>query len=115
MLMPGQHQQINQESHMIEETVSLKHSDGKGFVIPLGTINLVGVVTRNGMVGCGAFDVAALNNFAYPAAKVRPVTGVSIVTIDDLLSGEIKEANAAANGFGITTGMSGKAALDLLS
>jgi uncharacterized protein YunC (DUF1805 family) len=100
---------------MIEETISLRHSVGKGFVIPLGTINLVGVVARYGMVGCGAFDVSALNNFSYPAAKVRPVTGPSIVTIADLLSGEIKEANAAAQGHGITIGMTGKAALDLLS
>lgn len=100
---------------MIEETVPLKNSDGKGFVIPLGSINLVGVVAGKGMVGCGAFDVSALNNFAYPAAKVRPLTGPSIVTIADLLSGEIKEANAAAQQFGITKGMTGRAALDLLS
>ena len=102
-------------TRMIEETISLKHSDGKGFVIPFGTINLVGVVARKGMVGCGAFDVSALNNFSYPAAKVRPITGPSIVTIADLLFGEIKEANAAAQQLGITTGMSGKAALDLFS
>ena len=30
---------------------------------------LVNVVTYVGMVGCRAFDVAALNNFGYPAAK----------------------------------------------
>ena len=100
---------------MIEETISLKNSDGRGFVIPLGTINLVGVVARKGMVGCGAFDVSALNNFTYPAAKVRPLAGPSIVTIADLLAGEIKEANAAAQALGITPGMNGKAALDLLS
>jgi uncharacterized protein YunC (DUF1805 family) len=100
---------------MIEEIVTLKNSDGKGFVIPLGSINLVGVVAGKGMVGCGAFDVSALNNFSYPAAKVRPLTGSSIVTIDDLLSGEIKEANQAAQKLGIITGMTGKAALDLLS
>ncbi len=100
---------------MIEETISLRHSEGKGFVIPIGSINLVGVVTKNGMVGCGAFDVSALNNFAYAAAKVRPVTGPSIVTIADLLSGEVKEANTAAQGLGVTNGMTGKDALDLLS
>jgi uncharacterized protein YunC (DUF1805 family) len=100
---------------MIEETIPLKHSDGKGFVIPLGTINLVGVVARKGMVGCGAFDVSALNNFTYPAAKVRPLAGPSIVSIADLLSGEIKEANTAAQELGVKTGMTGKAALDLLS
>ncbi len=101
--------------HMIEETILLRNSEGKGFVIPLGMINLVGVVTKNGMVGCGAIDVAALNNFAYAAAKVRPVTGTSIATIDDILSGEIKESNDAARKYGIIPGMTGKAALDLLS
>ena len=45
---------------MTQEIVHLKNSDGTGFVIPLGTINLVGVVAKKGMVGCGAFDVAAL-------------------------------------------------------
>ena len=100
---------------MIEETIPLTHSDGKGFVIPLGSINLVGVVARKGMVGCGAFDVSALNNFTYPAAKVRPLTGPSIVTLADLLSGEIKEANTAAQEIGVKAGMTGKAALDLLS
>jgi uncharacterized protein YunC (DUF1805 family) len=102
-------------NRMIEEIIPLKYSDGKGFVIPLGSINLVGVVARKGMIGCGAFDVSALNNFEYPAAKVRPLKGPSIVTINDLLSGEIKETNAAAQGLGVTVGMSGKAALDLLS
>jgi uncharacterized protein YunC (DUF1805 family) len=112
--MGVQHQHIS-GPRMIEETISLRNSDGKGFVIPLGSINLVAVVAKNGLVGCGAFDVSALNNFSYPAAKVRPVTGPSIVTITDLLSGEIKEANAAARELGVTTGMTGKAALDLFS
>jgi uncharacterized protein YunC (DUF1805 family) len=100
---------------MAEEIVHLKNSDGKGFVIPLGTVNLVGVVAKNGLVGCGAVDVAALNNFNYPAAKVRPLSGPSIATIKDLLEGEIKEANPAAQALGLTTGMKGKTALDLLS
>jgi hypothetical protein len=52
--------------------VKLASKEADGYVIPLGTINLVNVVTDVGMVGCGAFDVAALNNFGYPAAKVRP-------------------------------------------
>jgi uncharacterized protein YunC (DUF1805 family) len=100
---------------MAEEIVHLKNSDGTGFVIPLGTVNLVGVVAKRGMVGCGAFDVAALNYFSYPAAKVRPLSGPSIVTIDDLFAGIIKESNPSAQALGITIGMTGKAALDLLS
>jgi uncharacterized protein YunC (DUF1805 family) len=100
---------------MNEENIPLRHSNGKGFVIPLGKVNLVGVIAKKGMVGCGAFDVTALNNFGYPAAKVRPVNGPSVITIDDLLKGEIKETNDAARELGVTNGMSGKAALDLLS
>lgn len=72
------------------------------------------MVTDLGMVGCGAFDVAALNNFGYPAARVKPSRGSSISTIDDLLVGVIKEANDAAAKMGIKVGMSGKEALDLL-
>jgi hypothetical protein len=44
--------------------VQLKSKQAVGYVIPLGPLNLVDVVTDVRMVGCGAFDVAALNNFA---------------------------------------------------
>lgn len=72
------------------------------------------MVTDVEMVGCGAFDVAALNNFGYPAARVKPTRGSSIVIIDDLLDGVIKDANIAATRLGIKAGISGKEALDLL-
>jgi uncharacterized protein YunC (DUF1805 family) len=99
---------------MIQTKVQLARKQADGYVIPLGKFNLVKVVTDVGMVGCGAFDVAALNNFGYPAARVKPTRGSSIATIDDLLEGVIKEANDAAVKMGIKVGMSGKEALDLL-
>lgn len=101
--------------NMQTERVLLRNSVGEGFVIPLGPVNLVGVVARNGMVGCGAIDVAALDRFGYPAARVRPSTGSSIETIADLLAGIVKEANRNAQGHGIHEGMTGREALDLLS
>jgi len=94
--------------------VQLSRKVAEGFVIPLGHVNLVGVKTDVGMVGCGAFDVAALDSFSYPAAKVRPSIGPSIVDIDDLLKGIVREANRSAVGRGIKTGMTGKQALELL-
>lgn len=109
---------ISHESHntpMDIERVSLKNSDGEGFVIPAGPVNLVGVVAARGLVGCGAIDVAALEKFGYPAARVKPTSGQSIATVSDLLAGVVKEANAAAHKCGVTEGMSGKEALDLLS
>lgn len=84
-------------------------------MIPLGPVNLVGVVTARGLVGCGAIDVAALEKFSYPAARVRPVSGPSISTVADLLAGLVKEANEGAKREGIVVGMTGKEALDLLS
>ncbi len=94
--------------------VQLKRKQGDGYVIPLGPVNLVSVITDKGMVGCGAFDVAALNNFGYPAAKVKAAEGGSIATIDDLLHGIVKEVNPAAEKLGVKVGITGRQALDLL-
>ena len=99
---------------MQEEQIALKKGAARGFVIPLGPVNLVGAVAPRGMVGCGAFDVQALDRFGYPAARVKPTAGDSISSIGDLLSGEIKEANPSAVNLGVTVGMSGKQALELL-
>jgi uncharacterized protein YunC (DUF1805 family) len=94
--------------------VQLARKQADGYVIPLGPVNLVMVTTDVGMVGCGAFDVVALNNFGYPAAKVRPAQGSSIGTIDDLMRGIVKEVNPAAAERGLKLGITGREALDLL-
>jgi uncharacterized protein YunC (DUF1805 family) len=100
---------------IMQEKITLKNSEATGYVIPAGPVNLVMVIAQHGMVGCGAFDVAALNNFGYPAARVKPSRGSSITSLDDLLAGEIRESNQAAFKLGVKEGMSGKDALDLLS
>jgi len=100
---------------MYEQHVPLRNGVGAGFVIPAGPVNLVGVVAARGLVGCGAIDVAALERFGYPAARVRPTQGPSVATIDDLMAGEVKEANTGASALGVRVGMSGREALDLLS
>lgn len=99
---------------MIPEKVKLDDKQADGYVIPLGPAKLVFVITDKGMVSCGAFDVYALDKYIYPAAKVKPTRGDSIDNIEDLLVGEIKDTNAAAVKLGVTVGMTGKEALDLL-
>ena len=94
--------------------VQLTRKKADGYIIPLGPANLVAIMTDMGMVGCGAFDVAALDSFSYPAAKVRPSIGPSIADTEDILQGIIKEANRCAIGRGIRTGMTGREALELL-
>lgn len=99
---------------MIQKKLQLASKQADGYVIPLGPVSLVAVITDAGMVGCGAFDVAALDNFSYPAARVRPTRGDSIATIGDLLAGAVKDANATAIKLGVKVGMSGRDALDLM-
>lgn len=94
--------------------VRLVRKQADGYVIPLGPVSLVNIVTDVGMVGCGAFDIAALNNFGYPAAKVRPAKGSNIATIEDLLQGIVKEVNPAAEKLGLKAGLTGREALELL-
>jgi uncharacterized protein YunC (DUF1805 family) len=97
---------------MCDISVELAGKSARGFVYNLGPVNLVAVVTDAGMVGCGAFDVAALEKFGYPAARVRPSGGPSIASIPDLLAGIIKDANGPAQARGVKIGMTGKEALE---
>ena len=99
---------------MKQVKVKLTTKEANGFVVPLGPANIVAVVTDKGLVGCGAIDVAALDSFSYPAAKVRPAIGPSINDTDDILTGIVKEANRSAIGRGIKTGMTGRQALERL-
>ncbi len=101
-------------SSMCDVKVQLPGKTARGFVYPLGPANLVAVVTDTGMVGCGAFDVVALEKFHFPAARVRPSRGDSITTIEDLLDGIVKDANAPAQARGVRVGMTGREALGKL-
>jgi uncharacterized protein YunC (DUF1805 family) len=98
---------------MSRQTIGLSDGAADGYVIPLGPVNLVCAVAGHGMVGCGAFDVAALDRFGYAAARVRRADG-PVADVDDLLAAEVTEANEAARRFGVAVGMSGRAALEQL-
>jgi uncharacterized protein YunC (DUF1805 family) len=99
---------------MIHKKVQLSGKEADGYVIPLGPVNLVAVVTDIGMLGCGAFDVVVLDRFNYPAVRAGSRDGSPISTIEDLLNAVVKEVNQEAGKRGITAGMAGEEALDLL-
>lgn len=80
-----------------------------GYVIDLGGVNLVMIKTDQGLIACGAIDVAVLDKFKIPAARIS-----GVATIDDLLNGTIKEANQHAQALGITAGMTGREAAERL-
>lgn len=48
---------------------------------------------------------------ARAAVRVHPTTGSSIGNLDDLLAGEVREANPAVQALGIQPGMTRRAAL----
>lgn len=99
---------------MIHKKIQIAGKQADGYVIPLGPVNLVTIITDIGMLGCGAFDVAALDRFDYPAARASSPEGLPISTIDDLLKATVKDVNAAAGRGGITAGMKGTEALGLM-
>ena len=94
------------------QAVQLSKKQAEGYVIPIGNANIVCAMTDVGMIGCGAFDVMALDSYKYPAAKMKSSTGGSIATIDDLLNGTVKEVNKEAEKLGVKIGMTGREALE---
>lgn len=86
----------------------------KAYPAGLSPVNLIFVVADKGMLACGAFNVAALDKFSYPAAVARSTSGSPIASIDELLSGVVKEANASAIKLGVKAGMPAKNALEKL-
>jgi uncharacterized protein YunC (DUF1805 family) len=99
---------------MKQTSIRAGQAQAQGYEIPLGPVNLVFAVTATGMLACGAFDVAALDRFKYPAARVKSATGAPIATVDDLLAGIVKDANEGAAKRGVTVGMTGRQALERL-
>jgi uncharacterized protein YunC (DUF1805 family) len=79
--------------------------------IPLGPAALVFARSARGLLGCGAIHVAALQKFGLPAARVRPTSSPSVRDLQDLLDGEVIEANPAAVALGVSVGMTGREAL----
>lgn len=80
-------------------------------VLPIGPVKLVYARTEQGILACGAIDPSALEKFGLAVARMRPTTGGSIGSLDDLLAGEVREANALALARGIQPGQSGRVAL----
>lgn len=96
------------------ETITTFPVDGvrvRGIIAPIGNVTMVAAITDHGLVGCGAFDVIALETFSYPAVKVKATTSDSIRTIEDLLAGEVTVANSFAQEYGVSAGMSGEEAI----
>ncbi len=100
---------------MIQQDVRLSGGMATGYVLKAGPVSIVVVIAGKGMVGCGAFDVAALGRFGYPAVRARSCDGKPISSIAELLSAEVWDVNEPARALGVVGGMSGREALEILN
>ncbi|RXE57424.1 hypothetical protein ABH15_01445 [Methanoculleus taiwanensis] len=97
---------------MMHERIRLAYKDAYSYVIPIGSVKLMAVVTETGMIGTVGFDIEAIENLGVPAAVVHAGEGMAIESIDDLLDGEVKAANLHAVQHRVEVGMSGREALN---
>ncbi len=90
----------------MQETFEIDGVPAEGYVVPLGTCNLVFAKKGNSLLACGAIDIAALEKLNVAAAKV---TGVA--TLAELLDGQVQAVNQSAARQGATVGQTGREAL----
>jgi uncharacterized protein YunC (DUF1805 family) len=90
-----------------ETTISLASGQAVGHHIDLPGAPLLVAQAAKGFVMCGYLDVKVADKFGTAAAVVRGVK-----TIDALLAGSVTDVSAAAQALGVTTGMTGREALE---
>ena len=99
---------------MFHQKIKIGEKEVDGVVIPLGPVNLVTLVLPGGMMACGLVDIQVLNQFNYPAVKIKSSHGGLIQTVEDLLSGTVREVNKEALKKGIDVGMKAQEVVILL-
>ncbi len=92
------------------EPIELKGGAATGYAAEAGPVNIVFATAGHGLVGCGAFDVDALDRFSLAAARVSGIASVA-----ELLAGKVNRVNAAAAARGVAVGMTGREALDRMT
>ena len=91
---------------MKPEKLDIGGQAAEGYVIPLETCNLVFMTQGNSLLACGAVNAMALDTFNVPTATVS-----GVATVEDLLDGEVKTVNKAAEALGVAPGQTGREAL----
>lgn len=72
------------------------------------------ILTPAGLVGCGIYDVKTAAEFGQAVAIARGTPAKPLVEPEDLYDAKIVEATPQALALGITVGMTGREAVELL-
>jgi len=92
-----------------------KSAAAMGLAVSWQDSQFVMIVTDKGLVSCGVIDMAVMNRAGAAIAVARGTKEKPLVTVDDLLAARIAEVTEKAAAYGITPGMTGKEALEILS
>ena len=72
------------------------------------------IMTKAGIVGCGIYDLKTAAEFGQAIAIAKGTPAHPLVVPEDLLDAKIVDATPRAKEFGITIGMSGREATELM-
>ena len=72
------------------------------------------IVTRNGIVGCGIYDLAVAAEFGQAIAIAKGTPACPLVLPEDLLNAKIVGVTPQAAAMGIEVGMRGEEAVELM-
>ena len=95
--------------------VAGKNSPAVGLEVSWTGSQFVMIIAEKGVVACGVIDKGVMERAGAAIAIARGTPEKQLVTVDDLLSAKIQEVTKKAAGYGVTVGMSGREALDILS
>lgn len=94
--------------------IKTKGNPASGISVVWNDGQFVIIVTQNGMLTCGAIDVAVMNKFNFAVAISEGTPEHPLVTPDDLLKAKVMRITKKAEKLGIKIGMIGKEALEKL-
>ena len=95
---------------MLVKEIELRNGPGLCVRIEMNNAALLVVRARKGFIMCGYLNIEIADRLSDAACKV---TGVD--TFEDVLNAKVAEVSEKARELGITEGMTGKEALDILS
>jgi uncharacterized protein YunC (DUF1805 family) len=97
---------------MEQKKIQLGANALNGYCVDCGPLKLLTIVGSGGAIGCGLMDMTPLDKFGFAGARVKSASGQPMTTIDELLTGVVRDANETAAKKGVKPGMSGREALD---
>ncbi|MBN2324170.1 MAG: DUF1805 domain-containing protein [Spirochaetes bacterium] len=97
------------------EGVKTAGAPAQGLSVRWDDGQFVVIVLPKGIVGCAAIDVSVMEEFDMAAATAHGTPEAPLVVPDDLIAATISGVTKKARAMGITEGMSGREALELMA